>query len=259
MIDVAAWVGPYAFREIPHPEPDVLLRVMKRENIEGAWVGWLPSAFHRDPTAGNVALYEALEAHPALHPVPAIRPDWPSWEEELAEAVERQAPAVRAYPPQWGLGAGDFLLNGLANACGSIGLPIILTTRFEDARQRHWMDVAGDLTGAAIRAIVRADPRARVIVTAAGRALIEEVHWGLTVAERSRLWWDFAWIWGPPEDELAHLFRTIGSERFVLGTHWPLRLVQSSFANLDLLPDDLAGAALADPLAIAAEAREERD
>ena len=258
MIDVAAWIGSYAFREVPHPEPAVLARVLEREGIDGAWVGWLPSAFHRDPAAGNATLFKSLDGHPTLHPTPAIRPDWPAWEQHLADAVDRGAPAVRAYPPQWGLGPGDAAMNDLAAACADMGLPLILTTRFEDARQRHWMDVAGDLSGAAIRAIVRADPRVRVIVTAAGRALIEEVHWGLTAQERARLWWDFAWIWGPPEDELAHLFRTIGAGRFVLGTHWPLRLVQNPFANLDLLPDDLARAPLADAAAIATEAKNAR-
>ena len=258
MIDVAAWVGSYAFREVPHPEPTVLARVLEREGLDGAWVGWLPSAFHRDPAAGNATLFKSLDAHPTLHPTPAIRPDWPGWEQELADGVDRGAPAVRAYPPQWGLGPGDGAMNELAAACADTGLPLILTTRFEDARQRHWMDAAGDLSGAAIRAIIRADSRVRVIVTAAGRALIEEVHWGLTGQERQRLWWDFAWIWGPPEDELAHLFRTIGADRFVLGTHWPLRLVQNPFANLDLLPDDLARAPLADAAAIAAEAKNAR-
>jgi len=125
-------------------------------------------------------------------------------------------------------------------------VPLLLTVRFEDLRQRHWMDAASDLSGAAIRAIVRADDRVRVVVTCAGRALIEEVHWGLTRQEQSRLWWDISWIWGPPEEELAHLFRTIGAQRFVFGSAWPLRLVQTPRANLELLPHDLRDAQLAD-------------
>jgi hypothetical protein len=65
------------------------------------------------------------------------------------------------------------------------------------------------------------------------------VHWGLTPDEQQRVFWDFAWIWGPPEDHFAHLLRTVGAERFVYGTHWPLRLVQNPRAILDLLPEDL--------------------
>ena len=82
------------------------------------------------------------------------------------------------------------------------------------------------------------------VVTAAGREMIEEVHWGLTPDEQRRVWWDISWIWGPPEDHLAKLFRTIGAERFVFGTQWPLRLTQTPRANLDLLPDDLRAVSL---------------
>lgn len=245
-IDVNTFIGGYPFRHLPHPEPEVLARVLEREGIAGAWVGHLPSAFHRDPGAGNDALFAALAPFDAvLHPVPAIHPGWPKWERALAECVERGAVAIRAYPPQWGLGPHDPALLELAGACGAAGLPLVLTVRFEDVRQRHWMDTAGDLAGAAIRAIVRASPRSRLLVTCAGRAVIEEVHWGLTPPERSRLWWDISWIWGPPEDELAHLLRTIGPHRFVYGSAWPLRLTQTPSSNLALLPDELRGVALA--------------
>ena len=79
----------------------------------------------------------------------------------------------------------------------------------------------------------------RLIVTAAGRDMIEEVHWSLTPREQQRVFWDISWIWGPPEDHLAKLFRTIGSHRFVFGSQWPLRLAQNPSANLALLPDDV--------------------
>jgi len=119
--------------------------------------------------------------------------------------------------------------------------------RFEDLRQRSPLDTAGDLQAAAVRALARAGDRVRLIVTAAGREFIEEAHWGLTPDEQRRVYWDFSWVWGPPEDHLARLFRTLGSERFVYGTQWPLRLTQNPRANLDLLPDDLASRPLGDP------------
>ena len=245
-LDANTFIGEYPFRHVPHPDPDVLVRVLAREGIESAWTGHLPSAWHRDPAHGNELLFEALAPHrERLHPVPAIRPDWPRWERALRDVVERGAPAIRAYPAQWRLGADDGAMRRLASACAELDVTLILTTRFEDLRQRHWMDAAPDLSGAAIRALARVPGGSRILVTAAGRALIEEVHWGLTSDERQRLSWDISWIWGPPENDLAHLFRTIGPERFVYGTHWPLRLVQSPRANLDLLPDDLRARALA--------------
>jgi predicted TIM-barrel fold metal-dependent hydrolase len=246
MIDCAAYIGPYPFRQLPHPDPDVLVRVLEREGLSGAWVGYLPAPWQRDPVPGNDALFAALAPHPTLRATPVVRPDWPAWERTLADAVTRGAAAVRAYPMHWGMGPHDPRMHALALACGALGAPLVLTVRFEDLRQRSPLDVAGDLTAAHIRALARAHDTVRLVVLGAGRELIEETHWGLTPDEQQRVHWDFAWIWGPPEEHLAHLFRTMGSQRFVYGTHWPLRLVQNSRAGLDLLPDDLRGAGIAD-------------
>lgn len=256
MIDVDTLIGPYPFRYVPHPDADVLVRVLEREGLSGAWVGHLPSAFHRDPTAGNAQLYGAVVAHGSvLRPVPTIRPDWPRWEHALGEARDAGAPAVRAYPMHWGMAAGDPRLAALAEGAGALGMAVLLTVRFEDLRQRHALDVAGDLTAAHVRALARAGERVRLVVTAAGREMIEEVHWGLTPAEQERVFWDISWIWGPPDDHLARLFRTIGPKRFVFGTQWPMRLVQAPRANLDLLPDDLAAVELAHAEDVCAAAR----
>ncbi|MEK7401620.1 MAG: hypothetical protein AABZ80_04570 [Gemmatimonadota bacterium] len=248
MIDTNALIGPYPFRYVPHPDPDVLLRVLDREELEAAWVGHLPSAFHRDPTEGNAELYTAIATHAKrLLPVPTIRPDWPHWERGLEAADAAGAPAVRAYPAHWQLAPDDPRMKELAIACGEAGTALILTVRFEDVRQRHPLDVAGDLQPSAVRALARAGNGVRLIVTAAGKDFIEEVHWGLTPPEQKRVFWDFSWVWGPPEDHLAKLFTTVGSGRFVYGTHWPLRLAQNPAANLELLPQALSRAKLADP------------
>jgi hypothetical protein len=253
MIDVNALIGPYPFRYVPHPDPEVLVRVLDREGIDAAWVGHLPSAFYRDPTPGNRELFDRLSAFSdRLSPAPTIRPDWPKWESALTSAANSGAVAIRVYPPQWGLGPHDASLRELAIAAGEQGMATLLTVRFEDLRQRHSMDSAGDLSAAAIRSLARAGDAVRLVVAAAGREMIEEVHWGLTPDEQRRVFWDISWIWGPPEDHLGKLFRTIGSARFVFGTQWPLRLTQTPSANLDLLPDDLLGASLADARTICA-------
>jgi predicted TIM-barrel fold metal-dependent hydrolase len=247
MIDCAAYIGPYPFRQLPHPDPDVLVRVLEREGLSGAWVGYLPSAWHRDPAPGNAALLSALAPHRAvLRPAPVVRPDWPAWERSLRALVDDGAAAIRVYPMQWGMRPHDAQLRELALACGALGIPLVLTVRFEDLRQRHPLDVAGDLTAAHVRALARAGPAVRLVVTGAGRELLEETHWGLTPAEQQRVYWDFAWVWGPPEEHFAHLLQTIGAERFVYGTHWPLRLTQNPRANLDLLPGELAAPPITD-------------
>lgn len=246
-LDVNTFIGGYPYRHVPHPDPETLVRVLAREGIAHAWVGHLPSAFHRDPSAGNAELLRAVAPHGAvLSAAPIVRPDWPRWRATLAELVALGVPAIRAYPQLWEFAPGDARLTQLAEACAAQGVALLLTVRFEDLRQRHPLDATPDLTPAHVRELLRAGGGGRVIVTAAGREFIEEVHWGLTPRERAHVYFDFSWVWGPPTDELGQLFTTIGSGRFVYGTMWPLRLTQGARANLALLPSSLAEARLAD-------------
>lgn len=248
MLDVNTFIGAYPYRHLPHPDPDVLVRVLEREGITAAWVGHLPSAFHRDPSHGNAALLDALAPHrPMLRAAPIVRPDWPAWSDALQALAEEQVAAIRAYPQLWGFGPGDGRLAALGARCAAVGLPLVLTVRFEDLRQRHQLDTAPDLSPAHVRELARAGTGTRIVVTAAGREFVEEVHWGLTPAERDLVFWDISWIWGPPTDDLSHLLRTVGASRFVLGTMWPLRLAQLARANLALLEGDVGDASLADP------------
>ncbi|HYW51058.1 MAG TPA: hypothetical protein VE861_10640 [Gemmatimonadaceae bacterium] len=255
-VDVSAWIGPYPFRELPHPDAAVLVHVLQRERIRQAWVGSLPSAWHRDPAPSNQWLYAQLEPHrDVLLPSPTVRPDWPGWQGVLDEAVTRGATSVRTYPMQLGIGGTSPLLPQLARACADRGLVLQFTVRFEDLRQRHPMDAVPDLTAAHVRAAVRADPRVQVIVSGAGRELIEEVHWSLTPGEQTRCFWDWAWVWGPPEDHLAHLLATMGADRFVFGGYWPMRLIQAPLATLSLQSALLPAVTISSAVEIARNAK----
>lgn len=236
--DVNAFLGAYPFRRVPGTSPEAVLAAMDRTKIDEAWVSHLPSVFWRDPAAGNAWLYEASSRYPRLKPVPAVHPGLPGWEDVLAEAASRAVPAVRCDPTFYGLDPMGSEMRVLAAACGTARVPLVLAVRFEDARQRHPRDTSPELPAAAVRALLRADGDVRLVVTHAGREFVEEVHFGSTPDEAARLWWDIAWIWGPPEDHLATLLTTVGAERFVFGTGQPLRIPEASAAKLDLLDLD---------------------
>jgi len=237
-LDVNSFLGSYPFRRVPGTSPDALLRAMDRVAVDKAWVTHLPGIFWRDPAAGNPWLYETTERHNRLLPVPAVHPGLSGWEAVLTEARGTGVPAVQCDPTYYGLDPAGAEMQALVQACSAEGLPLMLAVRLEDARQRHPNDRAGELPPWAVRTLVRSDPRVRLIITHADRPFVEEVHFGSTPEESSRILWDICWIWGPPEDHLETLLRTVGVDRFVFGTGQPLRLPETSVAKLDLL--DLA-------------------
>ena len=234
-VDVNAFVGAYPFRRVPGTSPDGLLAAMDRVGITEAWVSHLPSVFWRAPADGNAWLYAVADRFPRLRPVPAVHPGLPDWERVLGDSARRQVPAVRCDPTFYGLDPAGPEMRALASACAAAQRPLMLAVRLEDGRQRHPRDISPELPAAAVRALVRSDPHVRLLVTHADRAFIEEVHFGSTPAEAARIWWDIAWLWGPPEDHLATLSGTVGVERFVFGTGQPLRLAELAVAKLDLL------------------------
>jgi hypothetical protein len=242
-IDTNVFLGAYPFRRVPGTSPQAVLRAMDRVAIDQGWVTHLPGFFWRDPTEGNGWLYETVRGEPRLRAVPAVQPEFGGWETVLADAVAAGTPAVRCDPTFYAIDPAGPAMRRLVGACGEAGKLLVLAVRLEDGRQRHPHDRAPELPAAAVRALIRSHPAARLLVTHAHRGFIEEVHFGSTPAEAARLWWDVCWIWGPSEDDLATLLTTIGVERLVFGTGQPLRLPEASVAKLDLLdlsPDDRA-------------------
>ena len=100
MLDCAAYIGQYPFRHLPHPEPDVLVRVLEREGLSGAWVGYLPSAWHRDPRRATMrSSPHSPPYREVLRTAPVVRPDWPMGTDS-ARSGERGR-GDPGYPMQW--------------------------------------------------------------------------------------------------------------------------------------------------------------
>ena len=237
-IDVNSFLGAYPYRRVPGTSAPALLSAMDRTGIDRAWVTHLPGVFWRDPTEGNQWLIATAASDPRLRAVAAVHPGLVGWEAIVRSASDDGLPAVRADPTFYGIEPAGTAMKSLAAGCGAAGVPLLLAVRLEDGRQRHPNDRAEDLPPWAVRALVRSDPAVRLIVTHADRPFIEEVHFGSTPEEARRIWWDISWVWGPPEDHLQTLLKTIGAARFVFGTGQPLRLPENGITKLDLL--DLA-------------------
>ena len=255
MIDVNAFVGAYPWRPVPGAGIPDLLVAMERVGITEAWVSYLPSLFWKDPSAGNGELFDLVSDQPSLRAVPAIHPGLPHWEADLVEARDRGAVAVRCDPGLFGLPVTGPEMIALLQRAAALALPVLAAVRLEDARGRHPLDVRPDLPPWAVRGWLRASPKVRLVICSADRAFIEEVHWGSTPEESSRVWWDLSWVWGPPEDDLRHLLAAIGARRFLFGSGQPLRIPEVPVARLDLLDlsaDDRAAITHRNALALGA-------
>jgi predicted TIM-barrel fold metal-dependent hydrolase len=234
-VDVNTFLGAYPFHDTGAWNAAHLLQEMDRLAISESWISSLPAVFARDPAPGNAELYLAAQAQPRLRPVPAVHPGLPGWQDVVREAGARQAPGLRCDPTFRNLAADSSEMRALLALSADQRLPLMMAVRLEDIRQRHPDDVAPELSPAMIRTLIRHHAGARLIITHADREFVEQVHFGSTPDEASRILWDISWIWGPPEDHLELLLGTVGLDRFTFGTGTPLRLPEASIAKLDLL------------------------
>ena len=243
LIDVNTFVGGHPHRHVPHPEAGDP-RARARARAGGRRVGGRTSRRPSPTTvaADNDALFEELAPHgDVLSPAPVVRPDRPRVGARNSRAAPRSArPPSAPIPSTGGCCPAIARSSRSATRARAARLPLVLTVQLEDPARRDWPGAPDDLGAAAIAKLVRGSRRGarrrhrrRRSARRGGDARL------LSPGERARLWWDISWIAGPPRDDLARLFATLGAE--------PLPLWQPVAAAADAdaarEPGSLAGAA----------------
>ena len=238
IIDVSAHLGPYPFRALRHTTAAAMIGLMDRSGIARAVVSSLPAVFYRDAHRGNEELFEETQAHRArLIPVATVNPHYAGWERDLAEAVGRwKAKAVTLVPEHHGYSLSDGHGNAALARIAELGVPVILTQRFEDRRQRHAWDRAEDLPVNAVLEAAHAHPTLKFVLNnwagLDGKKLAEA---GL----RGRCLIDFARMQVMQRKEVPKLIETLGVAAVAFGTHAPFDYPGPSLvklANLETLP-----------------------
>ncbi len=231
IFDLNAALGHYPFRRLPLTRADEMVALMDRSGIERALVTSLHAVFYRDAHRGNEELIAAVRPHGRRFvPVPTVNPNYVGWERDCAEAIEAWGVKALALAPEH---HGYTLLDEKGRAAlGRIeaaGLPVVLTQRLEDRRQRHAWDRAEDLTVSALLGAAKAFPRLKFVL----------VNWaaldGKVLAAaglRGRVLIDFARLQVLFRKEVPKLIEALGVEAVGFGTHAPFDYVGGSLVKL---------------------------
>ena len=238
IFDINAYVGHYPFRALRTRTAAELVALMDRSGIDRALVSSLHAVFYRDTQRGNEELWAEVQPfRERLVPVATVNPRYAGWERDLAEAVERwQVRAVTLVPEHHGYALADEFGQAALKRIEGHGVPLLLTQRFEDRRQRHAWDRAEDLSVAAVYAAAKSFPKLRFILSNwAGLDGARLADAGL----RGRVLLDFARMQVVFREEVPRLIATLGIEAIAFGSHMPFDYVGGSLVkleNLDTLP-----------------------
>ena len=159
-----------------------------------------------------------------------MNPKYVGWKDDLAEAVERwKMKAVTLVPAHHGYGLTDQHGQAALEVIADYGLPVVLTQRFEDRRQRHHWDIAEDLEMKTLTEVARAHPRIKFLLS----------NWigldGPKLADaglKGRCLIDFARLHVLLNKDVPKLIAAMGVEAISFGSHMPFDYVGPSLVKL---------------------------
>lgn len=238
IIDVNAHIGHYPFRKLVARNALQMIELMDANGIDRAVVSSLHAVFYRDAHRGNEELMEQIQPYGARFiPVATVNPKYADWRHDLEQCVTRwKMKAVTLVPEHHGYSLTDDYGQAALEQIAEYELPLVLTQRFEDRRQRHHWDIAEDLSSATLTDVAKQHPRLKFLLS----------NWqGLSgdrlaaAGLKGRCLIDFA-----RSDVLLHksipkLIETLGIESVAFGSHIPFDYVGPSLvklANLETLP-----------------------
>ncbi|MSU72202.1 MAG: hypothetical protein EXS43_07650 [Opitutus sp.] len=231
IIDINSYLGHYPFRSLRFNTAQKMLGLMDRSGIDRAIVSSLNAVFYRDAHDGNQELFEETKGHASrLTPVATVNPKYVGWERDLAEAIETwKMKIVTLVPEHHGYSLSDEFGRAALSRIAEYGVPLLLTQRFEDRRQRHHWDRVEDLKLETLLETARAHPKLKFLLvnwlSLDGPKMVEA---GL----KGRCLLDFSRLQVAQQPEVPKLIEALGVEAIAFGSHMPFDYTGPSLVKL---------------------------
>lgn len=236
MIDVNAYLGHFAFRQLRYNTAAGLLGLMDRFKIERAAVSSAAALTYRNSQAGNEEVAAEVAAHRVrLIPFAVLNPAYAGWEDDLKTCHEKLGmKGVRLHPRWHNYTLTDARCQALVNAATERGMVISIPGRIEDRRQSSWLVSIPDLGLDEIAGLIRVCPKARFIVSnvmgVAGSILCRKGN-GLPenyAVDLTRLNPEFG-------NELGQVLSALGEDRVMFGSGIPFHYAGIAVTRLEML------------------------
>ena len=236
MIDVNAYLGHFAFRQLRHNTADGLLRLMDPRKIERAVVSSASAITYRNPQAGNEEVAAEVKLWPdRLVSFAVLNPGYAAWQDDLKICHEDFGMrGVRLYPGWHNYRLTDTICLDLVNSAAARGMVVSIPVRVEDRRQRSWLVDIPDVAMEEIATLVGRSPEAQFIIgNSAGftSSRLGRKESGMP----SNYAIEISLIAAPPHDELAQLLAILGENRILFGTGMPFHYPDPALVKMDLL------------------------
>jgi predicted TIM-barrel fold metal-dependent hydrolase len=236
VIDVNAYLGHFAFRQLRHNTAEGLLRLMDRKRIEQAVVSSAAAITYRNGQSGNEELAAETKGHrDRLIPFAVINPAYADWRHDLGVCREEFGMrGLRLYPHWHAYKMDGEVCLELVKAAAAQRMPVSIPFRVEDRRQQSWLVDVPDITAQEAIALVRAAPEATFIFgnssgfisSALGRKENGlPANYSIEISLLSSL----------VGNEVGQLMENLGDERVLFGTGMPFHYPDGALLTLEVL------------------------
>jgi predicted TIM-barrel fold metal-dependent hydrolase len=236
IIDVNAYLGHFAFRQLRHNTASGLMALMDRSRIDRAMVSSASAIAYRNPQAGNEEVAAEVKGHgDRLTGFAVLNPVYAGWRDDLKICREQFGMrGLRLYPHWHNYRLTDPACLELVNAAAAMSMPVSIPLRVEDRRQGSWLLDVPNVEPDEIAALVKACPKARfILVNGSG-------YLGSPLGQRdsglpSNYVIDIALLSVELSNELGQLIQNLGEDRLVFGTGIPFHYAGPALAKLEIL------------------------
>lgn len=223
LIDINAYIGHWPFKRLRDNNCEGLLGRMKEYGTDLSVITNLNGIFYKNTQSANEELYEEIRSKKAYKdrflPFAVINPIYAGWKDDFMTCVKDLGmKGIRVFPNYHDYTIDDPNLQDLVKMARDHDVPVALTMRIVDSRQRSWMDLASEWALKDYVPLLRAVPDAKYMMLNLGTGLALPAEDEATLKSANVLF-DTS---GRHITHFANVFNRFGKEKFAFGSHFPV-------------------------------------
>lgn len=223
LIDINAYVGNWPFKQLKYNTCEALLQRMNQYGVDTSVISNLNGIFYKNTQRANEELHNEIKSSRRFNnrflPFAVINPIYAGWKDDLVTCTEKFGMiGVRMYPKYHDYTLNDPQCIELVKTARDRGLPVGISLRMVDARQRSWMDIENEWELKDIIPLVKEVPDARYMILNVANSMKltdEEVN----DVKKANMVLDTS---GRSLTNLGEMLEKFGKDKFAFGTHTPI-------------------------------------
>lgn len=233
LIDVNAYIGHWAFRQLRYNTAEALVRLMDKKKIDKAVVASINGVLYKNVHSANEEL--ARETKPfrdRLIPVATLNPMYADWQEDLRKCADDLGlQGIRLYPQYHGYRLTGSKGLEIIDAATELGWPVQVPMTLVDRRQRHRWDMAEDISPAEFEEAINLRPQTKWIILNSYRInpdnIMKKANYLIDIAN--------PYYQTLLRKEIPKLIKNAGSKHIAFGTDMPFRIPDAAILKFELL------------------------